>query len=119
MNDDDSYLQPILGADSKNKSAFSVHQHKQTGQLHVFYGLSVFDVVPNDKKDARFRLMIAHLRNLGIAQKYIGEAFDLDPRTVKHWGEVLTSGDDHRIEQILIVAKVFGIILIHKYGIKK
>ena len=102
MNEDNSYLQPILGADSTNPSAFSVYENKQTAQLHVFYGLSVFDVVPNDKKHARFRLMIAHLRNLGIAQKHIGKAFNLDPRTVKHWGEVLASGDDHRIERVLL-----------------
>ena len=101
MNEDNSYLQPILGADSTNQSALSVYEDKQTGQLHVFYGLSVFDVVSNDKKNARFRLMIAHLLNLGIAQKHIAKAFTLDPRTVKGWGEVLASGDGHRIEQVL------------------
>lgn len=98
---DSNYLQPILGATKKNP-VFSVYQHNETGQLHVFYGLSVFDVVPNDKKDARFRLMVVHLRTVGLSQKALARAFDLDPRTVKNWSDALLSGNGDRIERILL-----------------
>ena len=98
---DSNYLQPILGATKKNP-IFSVYQHNETGLFHVFYGLSVFDVVPNDKKDARFRLMVVHLRTIGLSQKALARAFDLDPRTVKAWSDALHSGNGDRIERVLL-----------------
>ena len=63
-----NYLQPILGVTKKNP-IFSVYKHNETGLFHVFYGLSVFDVVADDKKDPRFRLMVVHLRTVGLSQK--------------------------------------------------
>ena len=98
---DSNYLQPILGVTKKNP-IFSVYQHNETGQFHVFYGLSVFDVVPNNKKDPRFRLMVVHLRTLGLSQKALARAFDLDPRTVKAWSDALLSGNGDRIERVLL-----------------
>ena len=50
---DDSYLQQILGTSGKNK-IFSVHQNSDTLHYHVYYGLELFDVVPDNKEDTRF-----------------------------------------------------------------
>ena len=97
----ESYLQPILGADPKS-SVFSVYQHSDTGHYHVFYGMSVFDVVPADKQDPRFRMMIAHLRSVGLGQNAIAKAFGLNPRTVKNWSTALTSGNGDLIERVLL-----------------
>ena len=97
----DSYLQPILGTDPKG-SVFSVYQHTDTGDYHVFYGMSVFDVVPADKQDPRFRMMIAHLRSVGLGQNAIARAFGLNPRTVKSWSTALTSGNGDLIERVLL-----------------
>lgn len=59
------YLQPILGTDKKNP-VFSVYKHSETSQLHVYYGLELFEVVPDDHDDTRFKLMIAHLYNANV-----------------------------------------------------
>ena len=64
--------------------------------------MSVFDVIPADKQDPRFRMMIAHLRSVGLGQNAIAKAFGLNPRTVKSWSTALTSGNGDLIEQVLL-----------------
>ena len=95
-----SYLQPILGTDKRNP-VFSVSKHSQTGQFHVYYGLELFEVVPSDREDTRFKLMVAHLFNLGIKLTALHEAFGVDPRTIKKWGNALKSGDAQKLIKAL------------------
>jgi len=50
MIKDASYLQQILGTSGKNK-IFSVHQNSDTLHYHVYYGLELFDIIPDNKED--------------------------------------------------------------------
>lgn len=95
-----SYLQEILGTCRKNK-IFSVHQNSETKQYHVYYGLELYDVVPNNKEDTRFKLMVAHLHIVGVTLSALQKAFELDPRTIKKWSRGLKSGDADKLQQAL------------------
>jgi hypothetical protein len=86
------YLQRILGTDKKNR-IFSVFAHSLTKDYHVYYGAELFEIVPSDREDTRFKLMVAHLANIGIALAKLQATFKLDPRTIKKWSRALRSGD--------------------------
>ena len=94
------YLQPILGTDKKNP-VFSVWQNPETDQYHVYYGMELFEVVPSDHEDMRFKLMIAHLYNAGVKIGALHEAFKVDPKTMKKWGNALKSGDAQKLTDAL------------------
>ena len=98
---EENYLQPILGTSAKN-TVFSVHQNRQTQQYHVYYGLELFDVVPNDKEDTRFKLMVAHMHIIGFTLTALQEAFGVDPRTIKKWSTALKSGSAQKLQKALI-----------------
>ena len=87
---EENYLQPILGTSPKNM-VFRVHQNRQTQQYHVYYGLELFDVVPNDKEDTGFKLMVAHMHIIGFTLTALQSAFAVDPRTLKKWSIALKS----------------------------
>ena len=74
------YLQRILGTDKKNQ-IFSVFEHSLTKDYHVYYGAELFEIVPSDREDSRFKLMVAHLANVGIPLAKLQATFKLDPRT--------------------------------------
>lgn len=94
------HLQQILGTNKKNRT-FSVHKHSLTGHLHVYYGLELFEVVPDDKEDTRFKIMVAHLRNAGAKLSELQDAFHVDPRAVNLWSDALKSGSADRIAKAL------------------
>lgn len=94
------HLQQILGTNKKNP-VFSVSQHSQTKCYHVYYGLELFEVVPADQEDTRFKLMVAHLANVGVSRSALHDAFGLDPRTIKKWAEALKSGDAETLTRAL------------------
>lgn len=93
-------LQPILGTSSK--TAFSVSLNKETGQYHVLYGLELFEVVPADHDDMRFKLMIVHLYHVGVTKKQLNDTFGIDKRTIKRWSNAIKSGKAE------IITKVFA-----------
>ena len=98
---EENYLQSILGTSAKNK-VFSVHQNRQTEHYHVYYGLELFDVVPNDKEDIRFKLMVAHMHIIGFTLTALQNAFGLDPRTIKKWSTALKSGSAEKLQKAFI-----------------
>ena len=98
---EENYLQPILGTSAKNR-VFTVHQNRQTQQYHVYYGLELFDVVPNDKEDTRFKLMVAHMHIIGFTLTALQSAFAVDPRTIKKWSTALKSGSAQKLQKALI-----------------
>lgn len=97
----ENYLQPILGTSAKNK-VFSVHQNRQAKHYHVYYGLELFDVVPNDKEDIRFKLMVAHMHIIGFSLTALQDAFTVDPRTIKKWSTALKSGSAEKLQKALV-----------------
>ena len=94
------YLQPILGT-SKRNPVFSVHRHRVTGDYHVYYGLELFEAVPSDHENPQFKLMLAHLHNIGITLLKLHEVFGVDPRTILNWSRALKSGSAERLSQAL------------------
>jgi hypothetical protein len=100
MDESFNFLQSILGT-GKSNPVFSVSQHTQTGQFHVYYGLELFEVVPSDREDTRFKLMVAHLSNVGVRLTALHEAFGVDPRTIKKWAGALKTGDAQKLIQAL------------------
>ena len=94
------YLQPILGTNKKNP-VFSVSQHSQTKCYHVYYGMELFEVVPSNQEDTRFKLMVAHLANVGVSHSALHDAFGVDPRTINKWADALKSGDAETLTQAL------------------
>ena len=94
------YLQPILGT-SKRNPVFSVHRHRETGDYHVYYGLELFEAVPCDHENPQFKLMLAHLHNIGVTLMKLHEVFGIDPRTILNWSRALKSGNAEKLSQAL------------------
>lgn len=94
------YLQQIIGASRKNQ-LFTVFRHSQTEDYHVYYGAELFEIVPSDHEDTRFKLMVAHLRSMGVTLTKLHETFQIDPRTITHWCQALKSGDADQLARAL------------------
>ncbi len=86
------YLQKILGTDKRNP-VFTVYQDSKGEELHVYYGLQLFEVVRADKEDPAFKLLVGRLYNAGVKVKSLKSAFGVDRKTMKRWGAALRSGD--------------------------
>jgi len=94
------YLQSILGT-SKSNPSFSVHRHSVSGDYHVYYGVELFEVVPCDHENPQFKLMIAHMHNIGVSLRKLHEVFGIDPRTMLKWSRALKSGSAEKLTQAL------------------
>ena len=84
-------LSQILGTCRKNPS-FSVYLNAKDNQLHVYYGMELFEVVPNEREDMRFKIMIAHMVNIGMPVVKIIDVFPIDRKTIRIWANALKSG---------------------------
>ncbi len=98
--DNFDYLQSILGT-SKRNPVFSVHRHRVTGDYHVYYGLELFEAVPCDHENPQFKLMLAHLHNIGVPLMKLQEVFGVDPQTILNWSRALKSGSADKLSQAL------------------
>ncbi len=94
------FLQPILGT-SKRNPVFSVHRHSVSGDYHVYFGLELFEVVPCDHENMQFKLMVAHLHNVGVSLLKLQGVFGIDPRTILNWSRALKSGDAEKLTRAL------------------
>jgi hypothetical protein len=94
--------QPILPTD-KHNPAFTLFRTGSGGDalIHVYYGLELLEVVPDDRQDPMFRSMVARLRNAGLKLKSLVETFELDPKTIRSWGDALKSRDPERMQAML------------------
>ncbi len=87
------HLQKIIGVDKKNPY-FSIYQDTaEHGNLQVFFGAALMEVVPADKSKPEFKLLIARLYNSGMPVKPITETFGIARTTMSRWGDALRSGD--------------------------
>jgi transposase len=86
-------LQKIIGVDKKNPY-FSIYKDTaEPGNLQVFFGAALMEVVPVDKSRPEFKLLIARLYNAGMHVKPITETFGIARTTMSRWGDALRSGD--------------------------
>ena len=67
-------IQGILGVD-KNNPGFTIN--RQGDLLHVYLGMALIEIVPNDKTKPAFKLLVGRLFNSGIKKKSLTEAFGL------------------------------------------
>lgn len=88
-------LQLILGADDKNE--FTIYKDIKSNKIHVYFGIGLFEVVENDKKNPELKLLLARLYNSGIKVKTLIEHFGFSYPTYKHWGDALKSGDEEKL----------------------
>ena len=90
----------ILGNDKSNP-VFTVYED-QTGEgLLVFYGFELLEIVPNDSAGPAFKLLLARLYNCGVKLSALCQGFQVDPKTVRRWGEALRQGDAVELVRVL------------------
>ncbi len=93
---DQNPLQQILGTDKKNP-VLTLFRNHQTNQLHVYYGADLLEVVPNDREHISYKFLVARLYNAKLKVSALQDAFGVDRKTMKRWGEVIRTGDNDRI----------------------
>jgi hypothetical protein len=88
-------LQLIIGSDSKNN--FTVYKDTKENKYQVYFGISLFEVVENNKNNPELKLLLARLYNSGVKVKTLIKHFGFSYPTYKHWGDALKSGDEERL----------------------
>ena len=88
-------LQLIIGSDSKNN--FTVYKDTKENKHQVYFGMSLFEAVENNKNNPELKLMLARLYNPGVKVKTLIKHFGFSYPTYKHWGDALKSGDEERL----------------------
>lgn len=86
-------LQQIIGVSKKNPY-FTICRNESTPRnIYVYFGAALMEVVPEDKSNPEFKLLIARLYNAGVKAKSITEEFGTARTTMSRWGDALKSGD--------------------------
>ncbi len=80
---------------------FAVFRDPEKGELHVYYGFELLEVVPDVKTSPRFKLMVAQLYNAGVKGVTLVEVFCVDPKYMRKWGRALKSGDPETLVNAL------------------
>jgi hypothetical protein len=92
--------QLILGTDKRNP-VFAVYEDDSGQRLLVFYGFELIEIVNNDPEDPARKLLLGRLYNSGVKLRALCERFEVDPKTVRRWGEVLLQGDPGELIRVL------------------
>jgi hypothetical protein len=95
------YLQTILGTDRKNPLITLCRYSSAAEEIYVFFGAELLEVVPEDKNNPQFKLLIAGLYNAGIKAKTLTEEFGIARTTMKRWGDALQANDPERLLRVL------------------
>ena len=95
-----THLQLILGPDKRNPS-FCLYTDAQEKELHVYYGLELLEVLPNDRDSPAYRLLAARLANANVRLATLEAVFGLDRKTMRTWGRALRSGDRDWLAAVL------------------
>ena len=95
------YLQKIIGVDKKNPVFTVWRDPESSGGIHVYFGTELMEVVPDDRNNPPFKLMIARLYLAGIKAKKLTEMFGPARTTIKRWADALSGGDPERLIQAL------------------
>lgn len=93
-------LQLVLGTDKRNPLV-SVYQSEDAETLHVYYGLELMEVIPDQREHLSYKLLVARLYNAGVKARTLQEVFDVDRKTMKRWGEALREGDPEKLIAVL------------------
>jgi hypothetical protein len=93
-------LQQILGTDKRNP-VFSAFRDTRHEVIHVYYGVQLLEIVPDDKEQAPYKLLVGRLYNAGVNRETLRRAFHADPKTMRRWGRAAKSGDSEEMARIL------------------
>lgn len=93
-------LQQILGTDKRNP-VFSLFRDPKHQSLHVYYGIELLEVVPENKTHLAFKCLIGRLYNAGVKAKSLQECFGIDRKTMHRWGQALQAEDPQQLIQSL------------------
>ena len=97
---DPEAMQLILGPDKRNP-CFCLYVDAAEKEIHVYYGLEVLEVVPNDPRSPAYRLLGARLYNAGLRVRTLEGVFGLDRKTLRKWGLALRSADPKWLAEVL------------------
>jgi hypothetical protein len=98
-------LQLLLPTDKRNPS-FSLYLSDDERDIHVFYGLELFEVVPAQREHIAYKLLVARLYNAGIRVRTLEEVFEVDRKTMRGWGQALRSGKAEHLARVLLGTEV-------------
>ena len=93
--------QLILPTDKRNP-CFSLYVSEDERFIHVFYGLELFEVVPDDHDHMAFKMMVGRLYNAGVKVTTLEDTFNLDRKTIGSWGRAMRSRDPEVLQQVLL-----------------
>lgn len=95
-------MQPILGTDKRNP-IFSVYRPAgaAAGELQVYYGAELLEVVPDDSQHPAFRLLLGRLYNAGLKAVTLQRSFGVDRKSLQRWGRALCSNDPQHLARAL------------------
>ena len=92
--------QLILPTDKRNP-CFSLYATGDGQGISVFYGLELFEVVPNDHEHMAFKMMLGRLRNARVRITTLARVFEVDRKTIGLWGDAILSRDPERLQRVL------------------
>ena len=93
--------QLFLPTDKRNP-AFSIYLSPDETSLLVFYGLELFDTVPNVREHHAFKMFVGRLYNAKFRVESLEVAFDVDRKTIATWGKALLSPDPAVLERAML-----------------
>ena len=93
--------QLILPTDKRNP-CFSLWAGEDERSIHVFYGLELFEVVPDDHEHMGFKMMVGRLYNAGVKVTTLEDTFNLDRKTIGSWGRAMLSRDPEVLQRVLL-----------------
>ncbi len=93
-------LQGIIGTDKRNPQ-FTLAKDVEKNDIHVFYGMALFDVVKNDKTDLGFKLMIGQMVNANLNQTVLSKEFGIAVSTMKRWAKAIKCSDPETLIKML------------------
>jgi hypothetical protein len=67
-------LQLILPTDKRNP-CFTLYQDDTEQRIHVYYGLELLPVVPADRQQVQYKLLVANLYNAGLKVTSLEDLF--------------------------------------------
>jgi len=92
--------QLILGTDKRNP-LFTVYGDEDEGQLHVYYGLELLEVVSADRNHPNFKMLVGRLYNAGLNLVVLQRTFGVDAKTILRWGQALRGRDAEELLRVL------------------
>jgi len=85
-------LQGIIGT-TKDNPIISVLRDATKGELHVYHGLSLFEVVPDKKNVVQHKFLAARLYNGGVKASVLTREFGYCYRSLTKWAGAIAKGN--------------------------